>query len=156
MATPGVFILPGRSTLSIRSGEEVCRVNRKRLLRIEAGEEPRSSQRYATREFAVEFPIGAAVVDVSESGMGIESSGQLRVGASYVFRVQMGGKAFGMPGRVEWCRFAGTNGTVGVERAAVYRAGISFSSGPAKETWSTALRRLIESGIQPLSVSATS
>ncbi len=131
-------------------------MNRKRLQRIEAGEEPRSSQRYATKDFAVEFPIGAAVVDVSESGMGIESNQQLRVGASYVFRVQMGTKSFGMPGRVEWCRFAGTNGSHGADPAAVYKAGVSFSTGPAKETWAAALRRLIDSGIQPLAITTAS
>ena len=130
-------------------------MNRKRLQRIQSGEEPRAAQRYATKDFAVEFPIGAAVVDVSESGMGIESSRQLRVGASYVFRVQMGSKSFGMPGKVEWCRFAGTNGTIGADNTAVYKAGVSFSSGPAKETWSTALQRLIDSGIQPLAVAAS-
>lgn len=131
-------------------------MNRKRMRRIEAGEELRASQRYATRDFAVEFPIGAAVVDVSESGMGIESSCQLRVGASYVFRVQLGSKSYGMPGKVEWCRFAGTNGMVGADPTAVYKAGVSFSTGPAKETWSLALQRLVASGIQPLAVTAAS
>ncbi len=130
-------------------------MNRKRLQRIESGEEPRSYQRYAPRDFSVEFPIGATVVDVSDCGMGIESSSQLRVGASYVFRVQMGSKSFGMPGKVEWCRFAGTRGTTGVEPMTGYRAGVSFSAGPAKETWSKALRRLIEAGIQPLAVGTT-
>ncbi len=122
------------------------------MQKIWAGEEPRSSQRYRTTDLAVEFPIGAAVVDVSDSGMGIESSHQLRVGASYVFRVQVGEESFGMPGKVEWCRFAGSNGTKGADPAAVYKAGVSFASGPAKQSWSSALERLVEAGIEPLAV----
>ena len=131
-------------------------MNRKRMLRLQSGEEPRSTRRYATKDFAVEFPIGAAVVDVSESGMGIESNRQLRVGASYVFRVQAGAKSFGMPGKVEWCRFAGTDGAAGGEHSAIYKAGVSFSIGPARENWASALQRLVESGIEPLTVAATS
>ena len=110
----------------------------------------RSKQRYATEGLVVEFPIGAAVLDISDSGMGIESNKQLRVGASYVFRVQMGTASFGLPGKIEWCRFTGTRGTGGAEQEAVYKAGVSFSGGPAQENWSTALRRLVESGLQPL------
>ena len=130
-------------------------MNWRRAKKIMSGEEPRSNQRYATEDLVVEFPVGAAVVDVSESGMGIESSKQLRVGASYVFRVQMGERSFGMPGRVEWCRFAGTNGTKGADPAAVYKAGVSFSSGPARRSWSNALQRLVDAGVQPLAVSST-
>ena len=122
----------------------------KRLQRIREDGDPRSQVRYATRDIAVEFPIGAAVVDISESGMGIESNQQLRVGADYVFRVQMGTKSFGLPGKVEWCRFARTKAENGAELAAVYKAGVSFAHGPAQETWSEALSRLISSGIQPI------
>lgn len=122
----------------------------KRLQRIEESGDPRSQARYPTRDIAVEFPIGAAVVDVSEAGMGIESNQQLRVGADYVFRVQMGAKSFGLPGKVEWCRFARTKGLDGTQRCAVYKAGVSFAHGPAQETWSEALARLINSGIQPV------
>lgn len=131
-------------------------MNWRRKQQLMAGEEPRASQRYSTRDFAVEFPVGAVVVDVSESGMGIESSKQLRVGASYVFRVQMGEKSFGMPGKVEWCRFAGTHGTIGADPAAVYKAGVSFSSGPARKSWSVALKNLVDSGIEPLPVNSAS
>lgn len=126
----------------------------KRLQRIQKSGDPRSQVRYATRDIAVEFPIGAAVVDVSESGMGIESNQQLRVGADYVFRVQMGSKSFGLPGKVEWCRFARSKGLEGAEYVAVYKAGVSFAHGPAQETWSEALGRLISSGIQPITAPA--
>lgn len=126
----------------------------KRLQRIQGSEEPRGQQRYATRDISVEFPIGAAVIDVSEAGMGIESNQQLRVGADYVFRVQMGAKSFGLPGKVEWCRFARTKGLKGAECAAVYKAGVSFAHGPAQETWSGALSRLVNAGIQPISAPA--
>jgi len=122
----------------------------KRLQRISESGDPRVQERYATRDIAVEFPIGAAVLDVSESGMGIESNQQLRVGADYVFRVQMGAKSFGLPGKVEWCRFARTKGSDGAEYSAVYKAGVSFAHGPAQETWSQALTRLISSGIHPV------
>jgi len=122
----------------------------KRLQRIQESGDPRVQARYATRDIAVEFPIGAAVVDVSESGMGIESNQQLRVGADYVFRVQMGAKSFGLPGKVEWCRFARSKGIDGKEYAAVYKAGVSFAHGPAQETWCEALGRLVTSGIQPI------
>ncbi len=125
-------------------------MNSKRVQRIQSGSDPRAATRYATRDFSVEFPIGASVVDVSQAGMGIESSQQLRVGASYVFRVQLGSRSFGLPGKVEWCRFAGTVGLMGADHAAVYKAGVSFSTGPAKEHWSAALERLVASGIQPL------
>lgn len=125
-------------------------MSKKRLQRIEAGEEGRQAQRYATRDIAVEFPIGAAVLDVSATGMGIQSSQQLRVGSDYVFRVQMGAKSLGLPGRVEWCRFAGTAGTAGAERSAVYKAGISFAAGTARETWGVALQSLADAGIEPM------
>jgi hypothetical protein len=123
-------------------------------LNLQQGAEDRSQQRYATRDIAVQFPIGAAVIDISESGMGIESGQQLRVGASYVFRVQMGPKSFGLPGKVEWCRFARTKGKSGIDRTPVYKAGVSFSGGPAQETWGEALRRLIEGGVQPIAITA--
>ena len=116
----------------------------------------RIQQRYATRDIAVEFPIGAAVVDISESGMGIESNQQLRIGANYVFRVQMGAKSFGLPGKVEWCRFARTKGVDALERLPVYKAGVSFAGGPARDSWCEALRRLVEGGIQPVSVASAS
>lgn len=122
----------------------------RRLQRIQQSGDPRAQARYATRDIAVEFPIGAAVLDVSESGMGIESNQQLRVGADYVFRVQMGPKSFGLPGKVEWCRFTRTRGIDGRDRAAVYKAGVSFAQGPAQETWSEALSRLISSGAHPI------
>ena len=125
-------------------------MNWKRIQRVKAGEEGRASQRFATRDIAVEFPIGASVLDVSDSGMGIDSSEQLRVGADYVFRVSMGSKSLGLPGRVEWCRFAGTSGRNGAERAAVYKAGISFAAGSARETWGVALQKLAADGIEPL------
>ena len=124
----------------------------KRLERVRAGEEGRASQRYATRDIAVEFPIGAAVLDVSASGMGIESSEQLRVGADYVFRVSMGRKSLGLPGRVEWCRFAGTSGTKGAQQSAVYKAGVSFAAGAARETWGIALQKLADEGVERLDV----
>lgn len=129
-------------------------MSRKRLQNVQQGDEERVQRRYATRDIAVQFPVGAAVIDISESGMGIESGQQLRVGASYVFRVQMGPKSFGLPGKVEWCRFARTDGSLGVDRAPIYKAGVSFSGGPAQETWGQALRRLIESGIQPIAISS--
>ncbi len=125
-------------------------MNSRRLQRIGSGQDPRAATRYATKDFAVEFPIGAAVIDVSKSGMGIESNQQLRVGASYVFRVQLGAKSFGLPGRVEWCRFAGTSGTRGADHAAIYKAGVSFSTGPAQDNWRAALERLVARGIEPV------
>ncbi len=125
-------------------------MSRNRVERVRAGEEGRAAQRYATRDIAVEFPIGAAVLDVSDSGMGVEANEQLRVGADYVFRVQIGRKSLGLPGRVEWCRFAGTAGTQGAERMPVYKAGVSFASGSARETWAVALQSLADSGIEPI------
>jgi hypothetical protein len=130
--------------------EERSHLKSKRLQRIQESGDPRGQQRYAAEDIAVEFPIDAAVVDVSESGMGIESGQQLRVGADYVFRVQMGDQSFGLPGKVEWCRFAGTKAADGAERAVVYKAGVSFAHGPAQEAWCEALAGLISSGIQPV------
>jgi hypothetical protein len=129
---------------------EALNLYRNRLERVRAGEEGRASQRYATRDIAVEFPIGASVLDISDAGMGIESNQQLRVGADYVFRVQIGSKSLGLPGKVEWCRFAGTAGTQGAERMAVYKAGISFAAGSARESWGVALQSLVDAGIQPV------
>ncbi len=127
----------------------------KRKIQFEAGEEGRTSQRFATRDIAVEFPIGAAVVDVSDSGMGIESCEPLRVGSDYVFRVQLGKRSIGLPGRVEWCRFSGTRDTAGADRSAVYKAGVSFAGGEARESWGLALQSLVDAGVQPLEALGT-
>lgn len=127
-------------------------MGRKRRLKLARGEDDRGGPRYVTRKVALESPIRAAVVDVSESGMGLESGDPLRVSASYVFRVRLGRRDLGLPGKVEWCRLTGTRRRKGDPYATVYRAGVSFSPGPAHGVWRAQLQSQVESGLQPTSV----
>ena len=124
----------------------------KRQQKLARGEEDRVEQRYVTPEVGVESPIRAEVVDVSESGMGLLSSDPLRVGASYVFRLRYGQRDLGLPGKVEWCRLTGTERRNGDAHATVYRAGISFSPGPAHSAWRTHLESEVDGGLRRTTV----
>lgn len=103
----------------------------------------RAQARYAIREVCVDYPVEGRVVDVSESGMGIESSKQLMVGSIYIFRVSRNGQRLSLPGRVEWCRLTRTR-TSRLQTLPLYRAGVAFTESPSKRAWQEAIHRSLD------------
>ena len=91
-----------------------------------------SEKRRLTRFSVVDFRATSSVVDVvlrdlNSEGMSVESRRQLRVGASYPFRIHEGGASVALHGVVKWCRLRRMIDIGGGESQALYRAGIAFS-----------------------------
>lgn len=102
----------------------------------------RLQPRYATREIQLEFPVRGQVVDVSETGIGLESPQKLIVGASFTFRVRNRSKTLCLPGRVEWCRLTGTRTGEGGEVIPVFRSGVAIDDCLSRRAWQGALRQI--------------
>ncbi len=105
-------------------------------------DEIRLQARYATREIQLEFPVRGRVVDVSESGIGLESPQKLIVGARFHFRVRNRSKSLCLPGRVEWCRLTGTRTGDGGEIVPVFRSGVAIDDCLSRRAWQGALRQI--------------
>lgn len=91
-----------------------------------------SERRQLTRFSVVNFRVTSSVVDIvlrdlNSEGMSIESRRQLRVGATYPFRIHEGGASVALDGVVKWCRLRRMIDIGGGESQALYRAGIAFS-----------------------------
>ncbi len=91
-----------------------------------------SERRRLTRFRAVDFRATSSVVDVvlrelNAESMSIESRRQLRVGASYPFRIHKGSESVALDGVVKWCRLRRMIDIGGGESQALYQAGIAFS-----------------------------
>ena len=93
----------------------------------------RSRKRQSVRFRSVDFHATSSVIemvlrDLNSEGMSIETRQQLRVGASYPFRIRRGQRSVLIDGNVIWCKLARMIDIGGGESQALYRAGIAFSS----------------------------
>ncbi len=105
----------------------------------------RRHRRFPTSQIRVDAPIAGTVLNISESGIALETSGKLMVGNSYIFRMRHGSRVLTLPGTVEWCRMTATRTEEG-ESALVYRAGIAFAESRSSRAWRDALSRLTSFG----------
>ena len=74
------------------------------------------------------FPEFDTIVrELNAKSMSIESRRQLRVGASYPFRIHEGSESVALDGVVKWCRLRRMIDIGGGESQPLYQAGIAFS-----------------------------
>lgn len=83
----------------------------------------RSHTRRRVEDVRVEVPIRGQIVDLSESGLGIESSQPLEVGRRYAFRLKTRRARPEFLGEVRWCRLESFGSG---QNDPVYRAGVEL------------------------------
>ncbi len=83
----------------------------------------RDHTRRKVQDVRLEAPIRGHIVDLSESGLGIESPQPLEVRKRYVFRFNTRRARPEFLGEVRWCRLESFGSG---EAAPVYRAGIAL------------------------------
>jgi len=84
---------------------------------------PRFHPRRKVDRVGLEGPIKGLIVDLSEGGLGVESSQPLEVLKRYVFRLKSGRARPEFLGEVRWCRLESVGSGDG-KKAPIYRAGI--------------------------------
>lgn len=114
---------------------------RRDLITLPVAEPKRRHSRHATRNLQIESPVYGWAVDVSESGLCLESVTALLAGAEYLFRLRYGGNFLSLPGRVAWGRLARIE-TTRRGRVLVYRAGVELAIEGAESEWIRAIERL--------------
>lgn len=70
--------------------------------------------------------LDGTVLDISLSGMAVETNTRLAPHRALTLRLGNGGRAMSLTGRVVWCFLHGTRATTSGEQLPVYRAGIQF------------------------------
>jgi len=85
----------------------------------------RQNLRWTPKEMRVEVPMPSTLVNMSISGMAVESSRGLPVGGSWVFRVGTAAVAYEIPGKICWCRLQRTV-KIHDEVRPIYRTGVEF------------------------------
>ena len=84
---------------------------------------PRGYPRRKVARVSLEGPIKGLIVDLSETGLGVESSEPLEVLKHYVFRLRTARARPEFLGEVRWCRLDSVGSGDG-KKAPVYRAGV--------------------------------
>lgn len=78
---------------------------------LQSREPLRRHTRYATRNLQIDSPVYGWAINVSQSGLCMESLAELVTGAEYLFRLQYGSRFLSLPGRVAWSRLDRTEMT---------------------------------------------
>jgi len=101
----------------------------------------RRHTRYATRNLQIDSPVYGWAIDISESGLCMESLTEMVAGAEYVFRVRYGSSFLNLSGRVAWSRLDRTEMTRkgGVK---VYRTGVELALDESGESWLDTVEQL--------------
>ena len=103
----------------------------------------RRHKRYRTQSLLIDNPVAGRVVNLSQTGFGIETLESLTVGESYLFKVRLGDKHLRLPGRIQWCRL--TVETAGDSLAQpFYKAGVALAETVTSKAWQEALKRLTD------------
>ena len=84
---------------------------------------PRGHPRRKVDRVSLVDPIKGLIVDLSEAGLGVESSQPLEVLRRYVFRLSTRRARPEFLGEVRWCRLESVGSGDG-KKAPVYRAGV--------------------------------
>jgi hypothetical protein len=94
--------------------------------------------RFGCRTLLVQSPLFGQVIEVSAGGMRLESSLELIVCRSYIFRLASGADFLNLPGRVTWCRLQRVEVTRRGSRR-FYQLGIDLDLGESASRWRTAV-----------------
>jgi len=70
--------------------------------------------------------LDGTVLDISLSGMAVETNTRLAPHRALTLRLGNGGRSLTLTGRVVWCFLHGTRGSTTGEQLPVYRAGVQF------------------------------
>lgn len=89
--------------------------------------ERRAQPRYDIGDLLLNGPVGARILDVSATGLGLETMERLSVGREARFELVEPSRRLRIPGRPIWCRLVRTVGTASGDRVPVYRAGVLFA-----------------------------
>ncbi len=98
----------------------------------------RREVRFGVRGLLTHSPVFGQAVEVSASGLRLESYSALVVGGRYVFRLNYGARFLNLPGKVAWSRLARFEPT-SQGRRAVHEAGIELDAGQDERRWRSAL-----------------
>ncbi len=101
----------------------------------------RRHTRYASRNLQIESPVYGWAVNISESGLCLESLAELVTGAEYVFRLRYGAVFLSLTGRVAWCRLDRTEITR-QGKVEVFQTGVELALEGSGEAWLDAVERL--------------
>jgi len=91
----------------------------------------RRHRRFPTEDLKGSFAyaVDAQVINISLSGLALQTATQLSVGRKYSFRLGQEPDTVYLQGTVKWCRFCGTQKQQGrADVEPVYRAGIAFDN----------------------------
>jgi len=113
---------------------------------------PRQHRRYRIADLhgTLQFAHPAVVLDLSRSGIAVESAERLVPGRIYPLQLEgQDGLLITTSARVVWCKFSGTVENEDGEAAPVYRAGLEFQ-GALPEAASLLFDRLEESDAEDL------
>ena len=114
--------------------------------------ERRRSPRYPVEDVngVLVFVIDARILNMSVSGMAVETATNLRVGRNYSIKLSRDTSApVQVAGTVMWCHLRGVRTNDAGQRVPVYEAGIEFG-GVLSETAGELLRFLRETAVIPL------
>ncbi len=93
-------------------------------------EERRGHGRLTVRQSRLRSPtLKGRVINLSATGMAIETHQSLRIGSQYYFLLDRKGRAMRLEGRVLWCRLKATVTDGSGDVTPVYRAGIERVTG---------------------------
>ncbi len=108
---------------------------------LQSREPLRRHTRYATRNLQIESPVYGWAINVSQSGLCLESLSELVAGAEYVFRLRYGSRFLSLTGQVAWCHLDRTEMTRkgGVK---VYQGGIELGLEESSDSWLEAVEQL--------------
>lgn len=96
--------------------------------------ERRESRRRRSAEIGVEAPLDEVrLVDISASGMAIDTATPLGPGVEVPLVVASNGRRGTVEGVVRWCRLIETKRLPGGDVRPIYRAGIAFAENLASE-----------------------
>lgn len=71
-------------------------------------------------------PVPAQVVNLSATGIGVESNSPMKLTGEGLFTLASGRARAKIMGRVRWCKLSGTKALFDGEVAPLYRSGIQF------------------------------
>ena len=110
-------------------------------LALQSREPLRRHTRYGTRNLQIESPVYGWAVNISESGLCLESLTELVDGGEYVLRLRYGSSFLNLPGRVAWSRLDRTEMTRkgGIK---VYQTGIELGLEESGKAWIEAVEQL--------------
>jgi hypothetical protein len=105
--------------------------------------ELRCEERFSDSTLWISAPFRALAVDCSINGLGIETSEELPVGATWPVALRTGEKEIVLIGTIRWARLDRTRALGNGDVEPVYRAGLAFMDGMSIERWRRAFSRVL-------------